>query len=89
MYEEQRLTEPFRLTDACIECRLCEEICPEQVIKVYHRKPVWDEEKCSLCMGCLELCPKDAIEYGDATVGRRRFFNKVYYERSIGIPLRY
>ena len=89
MYEEQRVTEPFRITDRCIECRLCEEICPEQAIKVYHRKPVWDEEKCSLCMGCLELCPKDAIEYGDATVGRRRFFNKVYYERSIGIPLKY
>ena len=89
MYEEQRVTEPFRITDKCIECRLCEEICPEQAIKVYHRKPVWDEEKCSLCMGCLELCPKDAIEYGDATVGRRRFFNKVYYERSIGIPLKF
>ena len=89
MYEEQRVTEPFRITDKCIECRLCEEICPEQAIKVYHRKPVWDEEKCSLCMGCLELCPKDAIEYGNATVGRRRFFNRVYYERSIGIPLKF
>lgn len=89
MYEEQRLTENFRLNDACIECRLCEEICPEQVIKVYHRKPVWDEERCSLCMGCVELCPKDAIEFGDSTVGRRRFFNKAYYERSIGIPLKY
>ena len=67
MYEEQRLTENFRLNDACIECRLCEEICPE----------------------CVELCPKDAIEFGDSTVGRRRFFNRAYYERSIGIPLKY
>lgn len=89
MYEEQRVTEPFVVTDKCIECRICEDICPEQIIKVYHRKPVWDEEKCSLCMGCLELCPKQAIEYGEETVGRRRFFNKAYYERSIGIPLKY
>ena len=89
MYEEQRLTEPFRLTDACIECRLCEEICPEQAIKVYHRKPVWDEEKCSLCMACIQMCPKRAIEYGDATVNRGRYYNPIFYERTIGIPLKY
>lgn len=88
-YDEMRLTEPFTVTDACIECRICEDVCPEQVIKVYHRKPVWDEERCSMCMCCLELCPKHAIEYGEATVGRRRFFNRSYYERSIGIPLKY
>lgn len=88
-YDEQRVTEPFKVTDKCIECRICEEVCPEQIIKVYHRKPVWDEEKCSLCMSCLELCPKQAIEYGEATVGRRRFFNKVYYERSLGMQLKY
>ena len=40
-------------------------------------------------LSCLELCPKQAIEYGEETVGRRRFFNKAYYERSIGIPLKY
>ena len=89
LYDEQRVTEPFVVTDKCIECRICEDICPEQIIKVYHRKPVWDEERCSMCMGCLELCPKQAIEYGESTVERRRFFNKAYYERSIGIPLRY
>ena len=33
MYEDQRVTEPFRITEACIQCRICEEVCPEQVIK--------------------------------------------------------
>lgn len=89
LYDEQRVTEPFRTTDACIECRICEEVCPEQVIKVYHRKPVWDEETCSLCMACIQLCPKRAIEYGDATVDRGRYYNPAFYERTIGIPLRY
>ena len=28
MYEEQRVTEPFVVTDKCIECRICEDICP-------------------------------------------------------------
>lgn len=88
-YDEMRSTEPFVVTDACIECRVCEDICPEQAIRVYHRKPVWDEERCSLCMGCLQICPKQAIEYGDTTAGRRRFFNRSFYERSIGIKLRY
>lgn len=86
MYEEQRTTEPFRLTDACIECRICEEICPEQVIKVYHRKPVWDDERCSLCMSCVQLCPKRAIEYGEATENRGRYRHPLFYERALGIP---
>lgn len=88
-YDDDRVTEPFVVTDRCIECRICEDVCPDQIIKVYHRKPVWDEDRCSMCMECLQLCPKQAIEFGESTVGRRRFFNRAYYERSIGIPLRY
>lgn len=88
-YDEDRVTEPFRITDACIECRICEDVCPEQIIKVYHRKPVWDEEKCSLCMGCIQMCPKRAIEYGDSTASRGRYYNPAFYERTIGIPLKY
>ena len=86
MYEDQRVTEPFRITEACIQCRICEEVCPEQVIKIYHRKPIWDEEKCSLCMSCIQLCPKKAIEYGDATVNRGRYRHPLFYERALGIP---
>lgn len=88
-YDEMRVTEPFSINDKCIECRVCEEVCPEQVIKIYHRKPVWDEEKCSLCMACIQMCPKRAIEYGDATVNRGRYYNPIFYERTIGIPLKY
>ncbi len=88
-YDESRVTEPFVLTDACIECRMCEEFCPEKIIKVYHRKPVWDEERCSLCMACINMCPKSAIEYGESSVGRGRYYNPIFYERVIGIPLKY
>ncbi len=88
-YDEMRVTEPFVVTDACIECRVCEDVCPERVIKVYHRKPVWDEEKCSMCMTCLQLCPKQAIEFGKSSVGRRRYYHPIMYERTLGIPLRY
>lgn len=88
-YDESRLTEHFRLNGNCIECRICEEVCPEQVIKIYHRKPVWDEERCSMCMSCLNLCPKQAIEFGDSTEGRRRYHNPAFYERILGMPLRF
>lgn len=88
-YEEDRLTEHFHLNDKCIECRICEDVCPEQIIKVYHRKPVWDEEKCSMCMSCLNLCPKQAIEFGDTTEGRNRYHHPIFYERIIGIPLKF
>lgn len=88
-YDRIRSTEPFSINDRCIECRICEDVCPEQAIKVYHRKPVWDEERCSLCMCCINLCPKAAIQYGEGTEERGRYFNPCYYERSIGIPLRY
>ena len=40
-YEDLRVTEPFTINERCIECRICEEVCPEQIIKIYHRKPVW------------------------------------------------
>lgn len=88
-YDELRVTEPFTINDRCIECRICEEVCPEQIIKIYHRKPVWDEEKCSMCMSCINLCPKKAIEYGDITKERGRYHHPDFYERIIGIPLKY
>ena len=88
-YDADRLTENFWLNDRCIECRICEDVCPEQVIKIYHRKPVWDEERCNMCMCCLNLCPKRAIEFGESTSGRGRYNHPDFDERIIGIPLRY
>lgn len=89
MYDRCRITEPFHVNENCIECRVCEEVCNTRAIKIYHRKPVWDEEKCDQCMACLNLCPKQAIEYGPNTKGRRRYFHKDYKNKVLGIPLRY
>lgn len=88
-YDEDRTTDKFRLDEGCIECRVCEDVCPSKAIRVYHRKPVWDEEKCSMCMGCLNMCPKKVIEFGDTTVGRQRYYHKEYHKKVLGIPLRY
>ncbi len=84
-YEELRNTDLFSYDENCIECRICEHVCPEQIIKVYHRKPVWDEPQCSLCMSCLNMCPKKAIQFGNDTGSRGRYFHPEYYMWSLGV----
>jgi Pyruvate/2-oxoacid:ferredoxin oxidoreductase delta subunit len=83
-YSDFRDTEQFSIDDNCIECRMCEHVCPEQIIKVYHRKPVWDEVQCSMCMSCVNMCPKKAIQMGEVTKGRGRYFHPTYYMWSLG-----
>jgi len=84
-YEEFRSTEQFWVDERCIECRICEHVCPEQIIKVYHRKPVWDEPQCSMCMCCINMCPKQALQMGDVTKERGRYFHPVYKMWSLGV----
>jgi len=84
-YLEFRDTERFTIDDNCIECRICEHVCPEQIIRVYHRKPVWDELQCSMCMSCINMCPKKAIQIGDVTRDRGRYFHPTYYMWSLGV----
>ena len=88
-YREQYLvfrdTEPFSVDERCIECRICEHVCPEQIIKVYHRKPVWDELQCSMCMACLNMCPKKALQFADKTQDRGRYMHPEYYMWSLGV----
>jgi ferredoxin len=84
-YFDFRNTEQFGVDDNCIECRICEHVCPEQIIKVYHRKPVWDEMQCSMCMSCINMCPKKALQIGEITKSRGRYFHPDYYMWSLGV----
>jgi NAD-dependent dihydropyrimidine dehydrogenase PreA subunit len=34
--------------------------------------PVWGKE-CTQCLACIHRCPVQAIEYGKATIGKRRY----------------
>ena len=62
----------FRVTDACVSCGLCERVCPLGNITLRDGRPVWGD-RCTHCVACISRCPKGAIEYGKATVGRRRY----------------
>lgn len=36
-------------------------------------RPVWGKE-CTHCMACIVKCPKKAIEYGNKSKGKNRYY---------------
>ena len=70
--------------EACIGCRLCEYVCPPQVIKVemlkaekrnYAKTFTLELYACEFCELCVQVCPTDAIimmkSFDLATADRR------------------
>lgn len=62
--------DPETSEEACIGCRLCEYICPPQVIKVemlkakernYAKTFTLELYACEFCELCVQVCPTDAI----------------------------
>jgi NADH-quinone oxidoreductase subunit I len=68
--------DPATGEENCIGCRLCEYICPSEIIKVSLRKGearkngigatfcdvfVLDYQACMQCELCIQVCPTDAI----------------------------
>ncbi|MCL7451807.1 MAG: 4Fe-4S binding protein [Anaerolineae bacterium] len=49
------------ITDECIECGSCAEVCPEGAIHEGDGKYVIDQEICIECLSCLDECPSEAI----------------------------
>lgn len=62
----------FYATDACVSCRLCENVCPLTNIRLEQGRPKWGRD-CTHCMACINRCPKEAIEYGKHSVGLPRY----------------
>jgi len=66
----RRLLAPRPVLDAsaCIGCRQCGAICPEdpKVISFEgagnESRPVWDYDRCIRCFCCQEICPAGAID---------------------------
>ena len=67
-----RSARSFFATDACNGCGLCARHCPASAISLREGKPAWAAQ-CYQCMRCINACPQQAIQYGKATVGRRRY----------------
>lgn len=62
----------FYATGSCTDCGLCEKKCPLGNIRMVDGKPSWNGN-CTHCMACIAYCPAEAIEYGNASKGKRRY----------------
>jgi ferredoxin len=55
------------ITDACINCDVCEPECPNQAISMGPDYYVIDPHKCTECVGhfdepqCVQVCPVECI----------------------------
>ncbi|MDY4889406.1 MAG: DUF362 domain-containing protein [Sphaerochaetaceae bacterium] len=52
---------PEFLTDVCIRCRRCIEICPGNALEMKNGKVERSLSRCIRCYCCHEVCPADAI----------------------------
>ena len=54
----------YHVTEECIGCGVCTNICPVGCIHLEHQKAVHTMENCQMCMACIHHCPQNAIRLG-------------------------
>lgn len=64
----------FNVNERCINCKMCEKVCPVDNIIIENSKPKWSG-KCTDCMACINICPKEAINIGKSTIKKNRYLN--------------
>ena len=65
-------TKPFHVTDACVSCGKCIQVCPTKNISWKDGRPSWSDN-CTMCLACYHHCPKHAVEYGNRTKGKGQY----------------
>ncbi|NCA93450.1 flavodoxin [bacterium] len=69
----------FYATDKCVSCAKCVDLCPLNNVVMSKGKPKWGDN-CTHCMACISRCPEEAIEYGNKTQKKPRYYNPGYEE---------
>lgn len=72
-YRSKVTDKPYWASDRCIGCGKCQALCPLDNIEMKDGKPLW-KGNCTQCMACIGACPKAAIEYGNKTKHKRRYY---------------
>lgn len=52
----------YKITDKCISCGACADVCPVQAITEGEAIYVVDENTCISCGACADTCPVGAPE---------------------------
>ena len=50
----------FSVTDGCVSCGICAEVCPRSNVILEEDRPTW-HHNCEMCYACLVWCPEKAI----------------------------
>ena len=53
--------EGYVVTDDCIGCGSCADVCPQRCIKLTAGRAAIDESHCLHCGGCASVCPAGAV----------------------------
>lgn len=57
----------LKILDTCVNCDVCEPVCPNQAISLGEEYYVIDPGRCTECVGhydepqCVEVCPVECI----------------------------
>ncbi len=78
----QKMSEDFSVTDDCILCGKCADLCPSGNISIENGK-VKFADKCVACVGCYHRCPKKAIVYKNR-IKDYRYINPNIREEELG-----
>lgn len=64
--------EAFCVSETCISCGKCVQVCPLHNIRLVEGHPVWGSD-CAMCLACYHHCPSHAVGYGNMTKGKGQF----------------
>ncbi|MHA1277399.1 MAG: DUF362 domain-containing protein [Candidatus Helarchaeota archaeon] len=72
------------VTDRCVGCGSCIEICFVEAIQIVSKMAVINEKICRGCGRCVEQCPKSAIEL---TITDSEFLQKTIHQIAKSVDL--
>jgi len=61
------LAKTFFASKKCNGCKICEDYCPVEAIRIIDDRPYWSFY-CESCMRCMNTCPQQAIETSHSMV---------------------
>jgi uncharacterized protein (DUF362 family)/Pyruvate/2-oxoacid:ferredoxin oxidoreductase delta subunit len=63
MLRRHLVSKPVSISDTCIQCEKCLDICPAEAVHLTEKQAVFDYKKCIRCYCCQEVCPQNAIDF--------------------------